>query len=204
MDPRVEKLLIAWFGPPPENQESVDRLLARWFKPDPAADRALERRFAKLAASAIAGELDAWRGTARGRLALILLFDQLPRQLHRGTAAAFAQDDKALELTLTGIERRMERALEPLERGFFYMPLQHAESLPVQDLSVSKFAELQNVADAAPYLRKALAGFAAAARQHREIIARFGRFPHRNRYLGRETTPAEAAFLDEGGPTFGQ
>jgi uncharacterized protein (DUF924 family) len=203
MDPRIETLLAAWFGPPTDGKEALDRLVTRWFKADPANDRMLEARFGDLARSAGRNELEAWRSTARGRLALILLLDQLPRQLHRGTAAAFAQDAKALELTLTGIERRMDLELEPLERAFFYMPLQHAESLPMQELGVRKFESLK--ADApSPDLANALAGFAKAAREHREIIARFGRFPHRNHSLGRESTPEEAEYLAQGGPTFGQ
>jgi uncharacterized protein (DUF924 family) len=204
MDPRIETLLAVWFGPAPDGPEAFERLVSRWFVADPEHDLALERRFGDLAASAARRELDAWRSTARGRLALILLLDQLPRQLHRGDAAAFAQDAKALELALTGIERRMDRDLAPLERAFFYMPLQHAESLPIQDFGVSKFKSLRAEAQAAPNLAKALAGFASAAREHREIVARFGRFPHRNRALGRKTTPEEAEYLEAGAPTFGQ
>jgi uncharacterized protein (DUF924 family) len=210
MDPRIETLLAAWFSPPPDGPDGPDgpdafeRLLSRWFVADAENDRELERRFGDLAASAARGELDAWRASARGRLALILLLDQLPRQLHRGTAAAFAQDAKALELTLTGIERGMDRELAPFERAFFYMPMQHAESLPIQDLGTSKFESLRAEAKTAPNLAKALGGFANAAREHREIVARFGRFPHRNRSLGRETTPEEAEYLAAGAPNFGQ
>jgi uncharacterized protein (DUF924 family) len=204
MDPRIETLLAAWFGAPPDGPEAIERLVSRWFVADPENDSELERRFGDLAASAARGELDAWRSTPRGRLALILLFDQLPRQLHRGTAAAFAQDAKALELTLTGIERRMDRELAPFERAFFYMPLQHAESLPIHDLGTGKFEALAAETRTLPNIGKALDGFAKAAHEHREIVARFGRFPHRNRTLGRESTPEEAEYLAAGAPNFGQ
>lgn len=204
MDPRIAPLLAAWFGPPAETQADLERLLERWFKADPATDRELARRFAETAESAARGELDAWRATAEGRLALILLLDQFPRQLHRGTAAAFAQDERALELALTGIERRMDLELGALERAFFYMPLQHAESLPIQELGVGKFAALAADAGTQTALRNVLGTFTESARAHRDIVARFGRFPHRNRYLDREDTPEEAAFERGGGPTFGQ
>jgi uncharacterized protein (DUF924 family) len=204
MDPRIETLLVAWFGPPPDGSDAAERLIARWFVPDAERDSELERRFGDLTASAARGELDAWRSTARGRLALILLFDQLTRQLHRGSPAAFGQDAKALELTLTGIERRMDHELAPLERAFFYRPLQHAESLPIQDLGTNKFESLRAEGRSAPNLAKTLDAFAKAARDHREIVARFGRFPHRNHILGRDTTPEEAEYLAAGAPTFGQ
>jgi uncharacterized protein (DUF924 family) len=204
MDPRIATLLAAWFGPAPDTPEGAQRLVSRWFVPDPANDRELDRRFGELAEAAARDELDAWRGTARGRLALILLLDQLPRQRHRSEPEAFAQDAKALELTLTGIERRMDLELEPLERAFFYMPLSHAESLPIQNLGVRKFSSLRGETQSAPQLAKILASFAAAAREHRDIIERFGRFPHRNASLGRTSTPAEAAYLAGGAPTFGQ
>jgi uncharacterized protein (DUF924 family) len=203
MDPRIESLLNAWFLPAPATQADVDRLIARWFAAGPDEDREIERRFGALAESAARGELDEWSGTPRGRLALILLLDQLPRQLHRGTAAAFAQDSRARALAVDGIERGMAHQLRLFEHAFFYMPLQHSESLPDQELGVVKLTAL--LAEAAPPLiRKALEGFAKAARDHRDIIARFGRFPHRNRYLGREDTPEERAYLEGGAPTFGQ
>ncbi|HEU4619648.1 MAG TPA: DUF924 family protein [Gammaproteobacteria bacterium] len=204
MDPRIATLLDAWFGPPPDGPEAADRLVSRWFVPDAKNDREIERRFGDLAACAARGELDVWRGTARGRLALILLLDQIPRQLNRGTAAAFAQDAKALELALTGIERRLDLELEPLERAFFYMPLQHAEAPAIQDLAVRKYEELAAEPSMPPHLAQALAKFADYARAHRNIVERFGRFPHRNAALGRETTADEAAYLAEGAPTFGQ
>ncbi len=204
MDLRIEKLLSAWFGPAPATQAEADALVSKWFKADAAADRELGERFGALAEAAANGELEAWRAAPRSRLALILLFDQMPRQLHRGTAAAFAEDDRALELTLTGIEHGQDAALAPLERAFFYMPLQHSESLPVQELGVLKFAALAADPEAPDVLHGALEGFAKSAREHRDIVARFGRFPHRNHHLGREDTPEEAAWLGGGGPTFGQ
>ncbi|HEX5419459.1 MAG TPA: DUF924 family protein [Gammaproteobacteria bacterium] len=203
MDPRIASLLTAWFSPAPETQADIDRLVARWFASGPDGDREIGRRFGPLAESAALGELGHWRETPESRLALILLLDQLPRQLHRGTAAAFAQDVQARALTMTGIESGMDRRLQSFERAFFYMPLQHSESLPDQELGVAKAKALAEETGS-PLIRKALEGFAKAARDHRDIIARFGRFPHRNRYLGREDTPEERAYLEGGAPTFGQ
>ncbi|HSG66574.1 MAG TPA: DUF924 family protein [Gammaproteobacteria bacterium] len=198
-----EAILAYWFGEPAQHEAEVDAHMRRWFGGGAGEDASLAERFGAAVAAASTGELDSWAVSARGRLALILLLDQFPRNLHRGTRLAFAQDAKALALTLTGIESGLDRMLTPLERMFFYMPMQHAESLEIQERGVLEFARL---ADTLPtsYLRNVLAGSADYAKQHRDIIARFGRFPHRNEALGRQSTPAEAAYLAQGAPKFGQ
>jgi uncharacterized protein (DUF924 family) len=200
-DPWIEEILEFWFG----EGDPIQAFLARqeaWFKADPAFDAELGRRFGKTLEAAIRGELDPWKASARGRLALILCLDQFSRNLFRGKPEAFAQDPAALALVLEGLERGTDAALSVPERAFFYMPLQHAEDPSIQELSVRSFERLAEGAPAA--IRSHLEGFAAYARGHRDIIARFGRFPHRNRVLGRESTPEETAFLSGGGPTFGQ
>ena len=159
-------------------------------------------RFGKLLASGAAAECQSWKATPRGRLALILLFDQFPRNVYRGTAKAFSFDQRALELTRSGIDAGLDRSLAALERMFFYMPLQHAEASDVQDSSVALFEALALSCppEQRPYFQWSL-GF---AREHRDLIARFGRFPHRNRVLERESTAEETAYLQGGGKTFGQ
>jgi len=199
----IEALLGLWFGADPADAAALTRQRQRWFSSSAEDDRELKERFGPLAEAAAAGELDDLARTPRGRLALILLLDQLPRSLHRGTADAFAQDGKALELSIGGMRLGQVEKLEPIERAFYCMPLQHAEARDIQALSVATFAAL--AAEPAPEpLRAALRGFADYAVVHRDIIERFGRFPHRNKVLGREATDEEREFLESGGPSFGQ
>jgi len=199
----ADDVLAFWFGDAPRSTEDVKRCMQRWFGGRPECDRVIRERFESLIAAAAANDLPGWPATARGRLAAVVLLDQFPRNIYRGTAAAFAYDAAARELTKDGIDAALDHELAPLERMFFYLPLEHSESLADQDLAVALFAALAEVA-APPYLRAALQGSLEYARQHRDIIARFGRFPHRNAVLGRHNTDAEAAFLETGGPTFGQ
>jgi uncharacterized protein (DUF924 family) len=177
-----------WFGDPhaPELTPQTDELIAE--------------RFGSLLGAAAAGELSAWESSPRRRLALILLLDQFPRSAYRGTAAAFAQDTQALALAVSGMQYGADAALDPLERLFFYMPLMHAESLEVQEESVAAFRRLQQ--EAPEPLRAQLNSALHYARLHREVIARFGRFPHRNRLLGRRDTSAEAQWLASEDPGF--
>ncbi len=144
-------------------------------------------------ARAVRGELDHWCATPRGQLALIVLLDQFSRNIYRGTARAFAQDRKALAVCRDGLEPGTDRALRPVERLFFYMPLQHAEDRDAQRRSVESFEGL--LAEVAPLHRPLCQGFRDYAHRHRAVIERFGRFPHRNVILGRPSTPEELAFL---------
>jgi uncharacterized protein (DUF924 family) len=204
MNHRGDAILAYWFGDHvPATQAEVDELMSRWFGNHPELDGELRKRFASKLEQAASGALESWTETATGRLAVILLLDQFPRNVHRGSRAAFAQDAKALALTLDGIESRMDLELSPLQRVFFYMPMQHVESLPVQERAVRCFESLAR-ADVPPHISGALQSSLRFARLHRDIIARFGRFPHRNRYLGRQDTDEERAFLAGGGPSFGQ
>lgn len=205
---RARDVLAFWFGPRPWTLRSLQRRFAFWFG-DPArpelrsqSDEAIRLRFGTLVRTAAAGELDAWESSPRRRLALILLLDQFPRSIHRGSAAAFATDPKALSLSLAGLQLGADAVLDPVERIFFYMPLQHAESLEVQEESVAAYRRLREEAD--PELRPLFDGVSRYAEQHHDIVQRFGRFPHRNAVLGREPTPEERAWLAAGGPRFGQ
>jgi len=200
---QVRALLDFWFDVDPADVAALTAQMRRWFASTPDEDAALAERFGALAREAAAGTLDAWTGSPQGRLALIILLDQLPRNLYRGQPEAFARDPKAAALCLGGIELGMHETLSPLERVFFLMPLQHAESLPVQDLSLRVFGELSRQAADGP-LADLLQNVADYAAEHRKIIKRFGRFPHRNRILGRDSTDEELEFLAAGGPSFGQ
>ena len=199
----LEDLLEFWFGSPPTDEDGVSGQMTRWFSADSEFDAELARRFGAAISAVAGGQLDEWGESAHGRLALILLLDQCPRNTHRRDPAAFAQDALALSWTLDGLSRGMDLELEPLERMFFYMPMQHSESLDSQDRSVEIFTELAH-SDVPNFMQKYLLDAAESARVHRDIVARFGRFPHRNSVLGRASTADEHAYLEEGAPTFGQ
>lgn len=198
---RSEEVLSFWFGEVRgEGWEVPQDRLAMWFRGGREADEELRRRFASDVESARAGQLDGWVTTPRGRLALVLLLDQLPRNLYRGTPDAFATDAKALSLSREALARGEDAKLRPIERPFIYLPLEHAEDREAQKIAVERFRVLAQAAPASS--RAAFDGFLDYAIQHQVIIERFGRFPHRNRILGRESTPEEQAFLLEPGSSF--
>jgi uncharacterized protein (DUF924 family) len=160
----------------------------QWFRYGKALDGAVRARFGALLERARRGELEDWAKTPSGRLALIILLDQFSRHIFRGTPDAFAADAKAVALTLDGIALGMDAALPTsAQRLFFHMPLMHAEDGNLQALCVEKLAALGD--------GEIAEGAQAAAREHAEVIARFGRFPHRNGILGRASTPEEEAFI---------
>jgi uncharacterized protein (DUF924 family) len=196
-----ESVLRFWFGDDLDSPAAVGERSALWFGSDAGFDAALRKRFADAADAAGRGDLDAWSASPRSALALVLLLDQLPRNLHRNDARAFAQDPRALAAALAAIEAGHDRAVHPVEAGFFYLPLEHAEDLALQERCVESFEALGRRAP------DGLAGYFARladyARRHRDVVARFGRFPHRNDALGRATTPGERAYLEGGGERFG-
>jgi uncharacterized protein (DUF924 family) len=185
---------------------ALKRRVELWFERTPAVvaqqDEIIRTRFKDLVERAVHGELDSWADSPRRRLSLILVLDQFPRQIYRGTAQAFAYDPAALALTLSGMQLAADAALNLVERLFFYMPLQHAEATEVQDESVSAYKRL--VTESPAELRAPFEESLESAHKHRELIRQFGRFPHRNKILGRENTPEEVAYLKKGGETFGQ
>jgi len=206
-----------WFGksltgPLPGHGELASQALALnrraslWFESNPQLlgqqDEMIRTQFQELVERAARGELAGWADSPRRRLSLIILLDQFPRQIYRGTSQAFAYDPEALNLTLSGMQLAADGALNLIERLFFYMPLQHAESTEVQDESVSVYKRL--VAESPAELRSTFEGALEYAENHRTLIRQFGRFPHRNRILGRESTPDEEAYLRKSGETFGQ
>jgi uncharacterized protein (DUF924 family) len=196
-----------WFGKLPLKPEGVQARLELWFgsglkEAQQRTDELIRSRFASLIERAAAGELAAWADSPRRRLSLILLLDQFPRQVYRGTGRAFAADRDALALTLSGMQAAADAALTPVERIFFYMPLQHAELPEAQDEAVAAYRRLLNEAPAD--LEELFASSLKYAELHRSIVARFGRFPHRNRVLGRISTTEEQNYLRQGGQSFGQ
>lgn len=194
---RPEDILHFWFGgpgdPPLRNSE-------RWYKEDAAFDAECAARFGGAIEAGTKGELDEWRKTARGRLALVVLFDQLSRNVYRGTPRAFAQDALARDIALEAVAAGDERVLSPVERSFLYMPFMHAEDVGLQHRCVASFGRL--AAEAPADLKKYADNGLDYAKKHEEVIERFGRFPHRNAVLGRETTKEEEAFLKTPGSSF--
>jgi uncharacterized protein (DUF924 family) len=205
---RASELRRFWFGGLPLTAARLDERMRFWFgREEPEEmrrqrDEELRTRFEPLVAEAAAGRLASWGGSPRRRLALILLLDQFPRNLYRGSPRAFATDAEALALALSGIQSGADAALGPAERLFFYMPLQHAESAEAQEESVAAYRRL--LAESPEMLRPAFAAALGFAEGHRDIVRRFGRFPHRNRILGRPSTPEERAYLASARESFGQ
>ena len=175
----AEAVLNFWF---------VETRPYQWFRRDAAFDAVCAQRFSGLHAAARTGALDAWRAHPRHALARILILDQFSRNLYRDDPRAFAQDGLAVDAAEDAVRRRFDQLYPPKERAFFYMPFMHSEDLAVQERSVALFkARLPGTMNM-PY-----------ALEHWRIVKRYGRFPHRNRILGRRSTPAEIAFLKAGG-----
>lgn len=202
-DQRIaEEILEYWFGDTVRDPSRVPGRMGFWFDVDPRHDAEMRERWRELVDAASEGKLDFWTRTPRGRLAVLILLDQMRRNIYRGTTEAFRRDGRARYLMRDGVSRLMDMKLTPIERVFFYMPLQHAESLDDQEMAVDRFLQLER--EVAADHREIFAGFRKYAQKHRDIIARFGRFPHRNAILGRRDTPEEAAWLAGGGDRFGQ
>lgn len=203
---RQQEILDFWFGDAESSAEALTRRTNVWFSLAPGSQAAFDencrREFGADVERALTGELDSWAETPSGRLALILLLDQFPRNLFRGSSRAYAGDAKAQALVIEGRKKKMDLALSIVQRLFFYLPLEHAEDIEVQAQSLEAFQQLAH--DAPPDIHKWAAALLPYAKQHRDIIARFGRFPHRNAVLGRESTPAEHDYLAADTPNFGQ
>jgi uncharacterized protein (DUF924 family) len=191
----IESILDFWFGANPDDAVVAKEQAKLWWSKNHEIDDEMRRRFEDAVRSATTGKLNEWLSTARGRLALIILTDQFPRNIYRDTARAFSYDSKALTWCLDGVDGRIDRELRPIERAFFYLPLEHAESREHQAKSVECFTEL--VASVPMEQRSTFEEYLDFAMRHRDIIDRFGRFPHRNNILGRESTAEELAFLTE-------
>lgn len=199
---RIDAILAFWFREHELSAPQIDRRMDIWFGEDDVFDLECKKEFADDVERAAAGQLDHWAHKPHGRLALILLLDQFRRNIFRNTAAAFAGDKAALKLCVEGAMEKKDQGLTPIQRAFFYMPLQHAESAKVQAKSVALFSKLAQAVS--PTYRETFETIAQFAELHRDIIERFGRFPHRNQLLGRPNTAEEEEFLSGESPDFGQ
>ena len=184
----VSTVLDYWFAPPGDPEHNRTR--AVWFKKDEAFDAQIRERFGPLIESAFSGALDAWDATVEGALAKIVVLDQFTRNAFRGTARSFAGDARALAAARRLVANGQDRTLPGVRRQFVYLPFEHAEDLATHEESMRLFRTL--AAD-----EPSLADLVTWAERHHAVIARFGRFPHRNELLGRASTPEEVAFLGE-------
>jgi uncharacterized protein (DUF924 family) len=186
LKPAIQSVLNYWFGALGSSEQ--DRIRSLWFVKSETTDAEIKARFEPLVEDALAGRLEDWSETALGRLARILLLDQFTRNIYRGQARSFAGDPLALQDTLHLLAQAQDLTLTPLQRWFALMPLEHAEDMAMQDRSVSEFTQLAA-------LDSRLSGALDYAHKHREVIERFGRYPHRNAILGRTSSDAELAYL---------
>jgi uncharacterized protein (DUF924 family) len=189
---RTGEVLDFWFGR--EDEPGYGEFREAWFRKDAEFDAEVTARFADLYEEADAGDLDGWREDARSCLALVIVLDQFPRNMFRGDGRTHAADAKALQTSKYAVEHALDRELPAFQRMFLYMPFMHSENVEDQRRSVELFARLADE-PGAPDVTSYAVG-------HREIVERFGRFPHRNEILGRRTTPEEAEFLKTEGSSF--
>lgn len=184
-----------WFGPPQTEEAAYASRRKLWFGKSDRLDQIIRDRFLRLYEQAAAGQLDDWQQFPLGCLALLLLLDQFPRNMFRQTPRAFATDQQALTIAKQTVDRQFDRALEPLQRLFVYVPFEHSENLDDQQRAVEL---LRHLSAAAPELLDCY----DYALRHQAVIQRFGRFPHRNGILRRQSTPAEVEFLKQPGSSF--
>ena len=192
LDPVALAVLDLWFGP--EGTPARGNARDEWFRKDAAFDAEIRARFGAAVAIALAGGYGEWCATAEGALARVLLLDQFTRNIHRDTAQAFAGDIRALATAEDAVARKLDRALDSYGRWFLYMPFEHAEDPLAQARSLELFGALES--------ESGLDGPLEWARKHAVVIERFGRYPHRNAVLGRESTADEIAFLAQPGSRF--
>jgi uncharacterized protein (DUF924 family) len=190
--PASQPVLDFWFLP--ESDPGHGKSRPEWFRKDPAFDALIHQRFGEAITRALAGEFVEWDNDPRGALARIILLDQFTRNTFRDTPRAFVGDARALVAARGMVDGGRDRMLAPVERSFVYLPFEHAEDMAVQERSVALFNALA--------IEQGMDGIAGYAVRHRDIIARFGRFPHRNRILGRDSTPEEVEFLKLPGSGF--
>ncbi|MBG6289773.1 MULTISPECIES: DUF924 family protein [Pseudomonas] len=195
-----QSLLDWWFGNALDANEVAAQRNALWFGKSACQDVDSENRFGGLVRQALDGGLQEWEREPQSWLALILLLDQLPRMIFRDSPRAYAGDARAQQLVRQGLEAGFDRQLPRIERVFVYIVLEHAENLASQNEAVRLYEELQG--ESSESEKVLFAGYLAYARKHQVVIKRFGRFPHRNAILGRESTVEEVQFLTEPGSRF--
>ncbi|MGJ3253440.1 MAG: DUF924 family protein [Elainellaceae cyanobacterium] len=192
---QASDVLEFWFGKPSSEDAEYEQRRKLWFRKRETVDQEIQKRFGATYDRAASGQLDDWKKSPAGCLALVIVLDQFPRNMFRNDPKAFATDEKALAISQWAIARHFDQDLTPIRRLFLYLPFEHSEQLTHQNQSVEYFARLL---DEAPELSDTY----SYAIRHRQVIERFGRFPHRNSILGRDSTPEEREFLKQPGSSF--
>ena len=200
MSGNYQAVLDFWFGDKGSDAETASRQSSLWWGKRADVDCHIKEQFEADLLALVAAERDDWLAAPQGWLAVIIVLDQFSRNMYRDSGLAFEQDLHALKLCRDGMAQGIDQQLRPIERVFFYLPLEHSESKAMQDLSVATFAALRD--SVIDEHKKLFAGFVDFAEKHRVIIERFGRYPHRNIILGRESTEEELEFLRQPGSGF--
>lgn len=199
---RIDSVLAFWFREQELTAPQIDGRMDIWFGEDPIFDEEIAREFADDVQLASEGKLDHWAHRPMGRLALIIILDQFRRNIYRNKAEAFSMDKAALKLCVEGAMEKKDKGLTPIQRVFFYMPLQHSESRKVQEKSCQIYNKLAGAVSTT--YKETFETIAQFAELHADIVMKFGRFPHRNTMLNRENTAEENEYLSGDAPTFGQ
>ena len=190
---KISTILSFWFGELSSMGLPSKQIANRWWQADPGFDDQIREEFAEDVLQASYGKYNSWQTTAQGTLALIILLDQFSRNIFRGTQAAYQNDTLALAVASQGVDKSYDQQLKPIERIFFYMPFEHSEILSDQERSVSLMQSL--VAELPMSLKKDFEDYVLYAIKHKEVIEKFGRFPHRNEILNRRSTEEEKSHL---------
>ena len=202
MNPISKSVYHYWFGNDGLGIKAVKARNTLWWQGSADTDYDIERRFGKLVEAAGKGAFSDWMQQAQPALALIIVNDQFPRNLYRGSGKAFSHDELALKYAKQLLNSLLFKELEPIEKVFALMPFEHSENIADQDLCVAEFTKLADSAE--PDWQEAMTFYRQYAIEHRDIVAEFGRFPHRNKLLSRESTKEEIHYLENGAKTFGQ
>ena len=202
MNETIDAVVAFWLGGSLDDPEAAADRREWWYDGGAAVDDEIRKRFGALIPDACNGTLPAWEATSNGALALILLLDQFTRNIYRNTPDAYLGDGRAFEVVNRAIDRGLDRALHPVARIWLYHPFHHAEQVEEQNRGVALLHDIRQSAPGEwhPYIERSITGWG----RHRDIVARFGRFPHRNAVLGRTSTSEEQAFLADGAESFGQ
>ena len=200
MNEQINQIFEFWFGTETDELQIIAKQSGLWWGKDANTDDSIKNKFGAIYQSAVDEALKDWLKSARGQLALIILLDQFSRVIYRDTADAFAQDRKALRIVLEGINSNVDLDLRPIERVFYYMPMEHSEDIEIQSQCVRYY---QKLVGAVPDITKnEFQGYLQFAEKHRVIIERFNRFPHRNKVLNRISSAEEQEFLTQPGSSF--
>lgn len=196
------RILDFWFGDLKDGRVPPREISRMWWAKDLTVDEYIRKNFEADLINAGEGKLREWEKTPGGTLALIILLDQFSRNIYRDKPEAFSRDSQALGIAARGIQKGFDKALHPVMRIFFYMPFEHSEDIEIQNRSLGLYRGLEKEFRSPPELAEMLSSSRDYAEKHYAIVERFGRYPHRNLILGRESTPEEEEFLKQPGSSF--